>query len=127
VPDTQLSTGKARKMLPEQISHKDASINSGRSALLVHALSSRPELLFAATQDLLHQSYRREAMPKSVDLVNKFRKAGVAAMISGAGPSVLVLHTATKAEHDDLIRSGGDYFKAMDLEISPTGVRIAAV
>ena len=127
VPDTQLSTGKARKMLPEQISHKDASINSGRSALLVHALSSRPELLFAATQDLLHQSYRREAMPKSMDLVNKFRKAGVAAMISGAGPSVLVLHTATKAEHDDLIRSGGDYFKAMDLEISPTGVRIAAV
>ncbi|MEY3374547.1 MAG: hypothetical protein RIT18_1178, partial [Actinomycetota bacterium] len=79
-------------MLPEMVPHRDATINAGRSALLVHALTVRPDLLYAATEDHLHQQYRREGMPKSVDLVNRLRGAGVAAMISGAGPSVLVLH-----------------------------------
>ena len=125
LPHTQLSTGKARKMLPEMISHHDATVNSGRAALLVHALSTRPDLLFAATEDHLHQSYRREGMPRSIDLVNKLRGAGVAAMISGAGPSVLVLHSGTDAEHDDIIRSAGDHFTAMDLELSPEGTRLS--
>ncbi|MBM3742903.1 MAG: homoserine kinase [Actinobacteria bacterium] len=121
VPNSQLSTGKARKLLPENISHQDATKNSGRAALLVHALSVRPDLLFAATEDFLHQKYRREAMPKSVDLVNKLRGAGVAAVISGAGPSVLVLHNSSAAEHDDIIRSAGDSFRPIDVEISPSG------
>ena len=124
VPKTQLSTGKARKMLPEMISHHDASINSGRCALLVHALTSRPDLLFAATEDRLHQSYRREAMPRSIDLVTKLRSAGVAAVISGAGPSVLVLHSGTAAEHDDIVRSAGDHFTALDLEITREGATL---
>lgn len=127
MPSTQLSTGKARRMLPENVSHKDASINAGRAALLVHALTIRPELLFAATEDHLHQQYRREAMPRSVDLVKKLRAAGVAAMISGAGPSVLVLHTGTTAEHDDIVRSAGEHFSAVDLELSPSGVLISNV
>ena len=121
VPNSQLSTGKARKLLPETISHQDATKTTGRAALLVHALSVRPDLLFPATQDFLHQNYRREAMPKSVDLVNKLRGAGVAAVISGAGPSVLVLHNSSAAEHDDIIRSAGDSFRPIDVEISPAG------
>ena len=121
VPNSQLSTGKARKLLPEYISHQDATKNTGRAALLVHALSVRPDLLFAATEDFLHQKFRREAMPKSVDLVNKLRGAGVAAVISGAGPSVLVLHNTTAAEHDDIIRSAGDSFRPIDVELSPAG------
>jgi homoserine kinase len=121
VPNSQLSTGKARKLLPESISHQDATKNTGRAALLVHALSVRPDLLFAATEDFLHQKFRREAMPKSVDLVNKLRGAGVAAVISGAGPSVLVLHNTTAAEHDDIIRSAGDSFRPIDVELSPAG------
>lgn len=125
LPHTQLSTGRARRMLPETVPHKDASVNSGRSALLVHALSVRPELLFAATEDHLHQEYRREAMPRSVDLVRKLRGAGVAAMISGAGPSVLVLHSGTNAEHDDIVRSAGDHFNPMDLEVAIAGAVVS--
>lgn len=127
LPHSQLSTGKARRMLPESVPHKDAAINAGRSALLVHALSIRPELLFAATEDHLHQQYRREAMPKSLDLVARLRAAGVAAMISGAGPSVLVLHTGTAAEHDDIVRTAGDSFTPMDLEVSPSGAMVSNV
>lgn len=125
VPKAQLATGKARKMLPETITHRDASINSGRAALLVHALSARPDLLFAATEDHLHQSYRREAMPRSYDLMKKLRGAGVAAMISGAGPSVLVLHSGTSAEHDDIVRTAGDHFASMDLEITQDGASLS--
>lgn len=127
LPSTQLSTGKARKMLPEQVPHKDATINAGRSALLVHALSIRPELLFAATEDHLHQQYRREGMPRSIDLVNKLRAAGVAAMISGAGPSVLVLHTGSAVEHDDIVRTAGEHFSPLDLEISAQGALVSNV
>lgn len=125
IPNTQLSTGKARKMLPETIPHVEATINSGRAALLVHALTSRPDLLFAATEDHLHQKYRREGMPKSVDLVTKLRGAGVAAMISGAGPTVLVLHNSTNAEHDDIVKSAGESFRALDVELSPTGAEVS--
>ena len=125
IPNSQLSTGKARKMLPESIPHSEATINSGRAALLVHALTSRPDLLFAATEDHLHQKYRRDGMPKSVDLVNKLRAAGVAAMISGAGPTVLVLHNSTSAEHDDIVKSAGDSFRALDVELSPLGVEVS--
>ncbi|MEY3115409.1 MAG: homoserine kinase [Candidatus Nanopelagicaceae bacterium] len=125
IPNTQLSTGKARKMLPEMVPHRDATINAGRSALLVHALTVRPDLLYAATEDHLHQQYRREGMPKSVDLVNRLRGAGVAAMISGAGPSVLVLHNSTEAEHDDIVKSAGDAFRALDVELSPAGAQVS--
>jgi homoserine kinase len=127
IPSTQLSTGKARKMLPDSVPHKDAAINAGRSALLVHALSIRPELLFAATEDHLHQQYRRDGMPRSVDLVNKLRGAGVPAMISGAGPSVLVLHTGSTAEHDDIVRTAGEHFTPLDLEISTLGAQVSNV
>lgn len=125
IPNSQLSTGKARKMLPESIPHSEATINSGRAALLVHALTSRPDLLFAATEDHLHQKFRRDGMPKSVDLVNKLRAAGVAAMISGAGPTVLVLHNSTSAEHDDIVKSAGESFRALDVELSPMGVEVS--
>ena len=125
IPNTQLSTGKARKMLPEMVPHRDATINAGRSALLVNALTVRPDLLYAATEDHLHQQYRREGMPKSVDLVNRLRGAGVAAMISGAGPSVLVLHNSTEAEHDDIVKSAGDAFRALDVELSPAGAQVS--
>ena len=125
IPNTQLSTGKARKMLPEMVPHRDATINAGRSALLVHALTVRPDLLYAATEDHLHQQYRREGMPKSLDLVNRLRGAGVAAMISGAGPSVLVLHNSTEAEHDDIVKSAGDAFRALDVELSPAGAQVS--
>ncbi|NCW46712.1 MAG: homoserine kinase [Actinobacteria bacterium] len=125
IPNTQLSTGKARKMLPQMVPHRDATKNAGRSALLVHALTVRPDLLYAATEDHLHQQYRREGMPKSVDLVNRLRGAGVAAMISGAGPSVLVLHNSTEAEHDDIVKSAGDAFRALDVELSPAGAQVS--
>ncbi len=91
IPQTSLATEAARDLLPETVPHIDAAANSGRSALLVHAMASEPELLYDATHDWLHQGYRGVAMPRSYELMKSLRGQGFAAMISGAGPSVLVL------------------------------------
>jgi homoserine kinase len=91
VPGTKLSTTKARRALPDVVPHADAAANSARAGLLVHALTADPAALLAATHDFLHQEYRREVMPRSLDLVDRLRAADVAAVVSGAGPSVLAL------------------------------------
>jgi homoserine kinase len=122
VPDNQLSTAKARKLLPETISHQDAVLNSSRSALLVHALAERPDLLFTATGDLLHQKYREPAMPKTIALVEKLRGAGLAAVVSGAGPSVMVLYAGSEDEIDQ-INGLAPGFTAMKLAIAKAGAQ----
>jgi homoserine kinase len=91
VPDATLSTHVARGLLPDAVPHADASFNAGRAALLVHALTREPGLLFEATEDRLHQRQRTEAMPETLALIDRLRAEGHAAVVSGAGPSVLVL------------------------------------
>ena len=89
IPPFQASTEQARGLLPDSISHADAAFAAGRSALLVAALTGSPEALFPGTEDSLHQSYRAPAMRASADLVAALRQQGYAAVISGAGPTVL--------------------------------------
>ncbi|MCU1571593.1 MAG: homoserine kinase [Naasia sp.] len=91
VPEHTMSTALARSLQPESVPHQDAIFNVSRSALLVAALVQSPELLLAATEDRLHQSYRAAAMPETNRLVLLLREHGYAAVVSGAGPSILVL------------------------------------
>ena len=91
VPENTLSTKLARSLQPVSVPHEDATFNVSRSALLVAALIQSPELLLAATEDRLHQSYRASAMPETDTLIGILREAGLAAVVSGAGPSLLVL------------------------------------
>ena len=91
VPGAQLATAKARALQPETVPHVDAVFNLSRAALLVAALTQSPELLMPATEDRLHQHYRAPAMPASSELIDRLRADGHAAVVSGAGPSVLVL------------------------------------
>jgi homoserine kinase len=97
VPATELSTHAARAMLPAAVPHADAAFNAGRAALLVHALTRRPSLLPVATEDRLHQLQRAPAMPETAELVGRVRALGGAAVVSGAGPSVLVLGAGEEA------------------------------
>jgi homoserine kinase len=103
IPHQILPTVQARRVLPAEVSHADAAANTGRAALLVHALAQRPDLLFDATEDWLHQRYRARLMPRSAELVGRLRSAGHAAIISGAGPTVVVL--GTEPMLDELART----------------------
>jgi homoserine kinase len=91
IPPLTASTELARGLLPDTVPHADAAFAAGRAALLVAALTGTPQALFDATEDRLHQTYRTPAMPESAALMAELRSAGHAAVISGAGPTVLVL------------------------------------
>jgi len=93
VPESTLPTKEARAVLPPQVPHSHAAFNVGRAALLVNALGGRPELLLPATEDRLHQTYRANVMAPAVAMLQHLRGEGFAAVVSGAGPSVLVLGT----------------------------------
>lgn len=91
VPAATMSTALARSLQPDSVPHADAVFNVSRSALLIAALIQSPELLLEATEDRLHQGYRASAMPETNSLIQVLRASGLAAVVSGAGPSILVL------------------------------------
>ena len=99
VPPDPVSTEVARGLLPAEVPHADAAADAGRAALLVAALAGKPEQLLRATRDYLHQDYRRPAMPESLALVDRLRADGVAAIVSGAGPTVLAFTQAGAGRH----------------------------
>jgi homoserine kinase len=91
VPAHTVSTALARSLQPDSVPYEDAVFNLSRSALLIAALIQSPELLLQATEDKLHQDYRASAMPETNSLIRVLREHGFAAVVSGAGPSILVL------------------------------------
>ena len=101
VPPTPVSTQLARGLLPDAVPHADAAANAGRTALLVAALAGQPEHLHRATRDYLHQEYRRTAMPESFAFMEALRADGVAAVISGAGPTVLAFSDGPDPAHEE--------------------------
>ncbi|WP_199037667.1 homoserine kinase [Glycomyces salinus] len=91
VPSAKGLTAEARAALPDAVPHADAVFNLSRAALLVEAITRKPSRLFDATEDRLHQSQRAAGMPESTRLLDRLRTAGIAAAVSGAGPTVIAL------------------------------------
>ena len=91
VPDFPLSTRKAREVLPEKVSLKDAINNIGRAGMLVAALCKGNEkFLKNVFEDALHQPYRASLIPGMYDVFAAARKAGaLGASLSGAGPCLI--------------------------------------
>jgi homoserine kinase len=95
IPAETLSTTRARSVLPASVRHCDAVINVARAGLLVEAITRRPDLLLPATFDRLHQEARSQTYPEAWRAVEVLRATGLAAVVSGAGPTVLVLATTS--------------------------------
>jgi homoserine kinase len=124
VPPQPVSTEVARGLLPATVPHSDAAANTGRAALLVAALGGRLEHLLTGTRDHLHQDYRRPAMPASLELVERLRGAGLAAVVSGAGPTVLVLGDASSVSTEDLAAYCPAGWQQHTLLVATQGVRV---
>ena len=127
VPNHKMSTALARSLQPESVPHDDAVFNVSRSALLIAALTQSPELLMAATEDRLHQDYRAAAMPETDSIVKLMREHGHAAVVSGAGPSVLVLASdpAQRLEAAKLAAKHYPQWKALLLAVDFKGATVA--
>ncbi|WP_242607524.1 homoserine kinase [Zhihengliuella halotolerans] len=119
IPDVELSTKAARGLLPESVPHADAAANAARAGLLVTALTREPSLLHIGTEDFLHQNYRFAAMAESATLIRGLRAQGYAAVVSGAGPSVLVLARGVDEAKDiaAAIEGGAEEFGPWRVEI----------
>jgi homoserine kinase len=124
VPSATLSTSVARGLLPAAVPYADAAFNAGRAALLVHALTRDPALLLDATDDRLHQRQRGVAMPESMALLDRLRAEGHAAVVSGAGPSLLVL-TRRRPDDPSGDPSGGEQVRQV-AGLTPQGWTVLA-
>lgn len=119
VPPDAVETKAARALLPDVVPHADAAANVGRAALLVSALERQPELLLVATEDRLHQHYREPAMPGTLGLVRSLRADGLPAVVSGAGPTVLVL--VDNGSRDEVAARAPEGWRALVLEVERQG------
>jgi homoserine kinase len=131
VPAFEFATEQARRALPATVPHHDAAANAGRAALLVVALTQAPDLLFDATRDLLHEPYRAPLMPATAEVIGRLREAGIPAVLSGAGPSVLALTMAGQTpgpiEVDSIVRRAGTEWHISPLDVDRQGAAIHPV
>lgn len=100
IPRFELSTAKAREVLPESYSRKDVIFNMQRLAVLTTALAQSPpdpELTYEAMKDRVHQPYRKTlipGLPEVTSLITPQTHKGLLGIcLSGAGPTILALGT----------------------------------
>jgi homoserine kinase len=117
IPEERSSTAETRVLLPEQVSHTDARFNLSRAALLVVALTERPDLLLEATEDVLHQPQRGPAMPASAEYLRLLRRYEVAAALSGAGPAVIALSTQQELPAEALEYGAANGFTVSEMTV----------
>jgi homoserine kinase len=129
VPAIPVATRTARNALPALVSHADAAANSARTALLITALTGRSDLLLAGTEDFLHQRYREPVMPGTTTLLSALRDAGIPAVVSGAGPSVLALTVdGQNGDAADVARIAAqqcESWRVLPVRVDAQGARLA--
>ena len=94
IPDYELATDIARSVLPPEVPMRDAIFNLKHTAMLVQAVNTHDvKLMKAALNDRLHQQYREKLIPglKEIKEALKHEENVMGVVISGAGPSVLVV------------------------------------
>ncbi len=122
IPEQRSLTAETRVLLPRSVSHGDARFNVSRAALLVVALTERPDLLMEATEDVLHQPHRAIAMRASAEYLRLMRRCGVAAVLSGAGPAVIGLSTQPELPAEALEFGAANGFIVSEMSVGD-GVR----
>jgi homoserine kinase len=128
VPPEEVSTKQARAAIPEEVPLEDAIANvSAASRLVLGLLRADLDLVADGLADKLHQDYRQELFPRSMEIVHEAREVGaLGATISGAGPAVLVWTTVEDAGKvaSELKRRHGEWAAVMRMPFSPLGADV---
>lgn len=100
IPRFELSTAKAREVLPTHYSRKDLVFNLQRLAVLTTALGQTPpdpDLIYEAMKDRVHQPFRRSLIPGLPEVTSSITPSThpglLGICLSGAGPTILALAT----------------------------------
>jgi homoserine kinase len=125
IPTQPVATAHARGLLCDTVTRDAAVFNIGRVAALSHALETDPSMLFTATEDRLHQDERAPVYPGSHELLTAWRSQGLPAVISGAGPTVLVLTDQPDQAHRVMSSTCGDDWQVRIVDIDVSGARCA--
>ena len=120
VPEFELSTRLARKVLPKNVSMKDAIFNVSRASMLIAALvEGREEFLPIAFDDALHQPYRKKLVPGMSEVFTAARNAGaLGATISGAGSCLIAFTLADRGLENKIAAAMTETFKIHGVESS---------
>ena len=128
IPPDPVSTSRARAAIPEQVPLADAVANVSAAARLVLGLQRADlDLIADGLADRLHQDYRQELFPRSIEVVRSARETGaLGATISGAGPTVLVWTTVEDAGKvvSALKDRYGDWAEIRRLPFCPLGADV---
>lgn len=134
IPAFQLSTEKARSVMPKQVAMKDAVFNLSHSSLLVAALATcNLGMIRHAMKDALHQPYRAELIPGMKTLLEQAENHGALGVaLSGAGPTMLALVDARSGQKEELEAFLKDTLakegiEAQTLWLKPSGEGVAAI
>jgi homoserine kinase len=134
IPAFQLSTEKARSVMPKQVAMKDAVFNLSHSSLLVAALSTgNLGMIRHAMKDALHQPYRAELIPGMKTLLEQAENHGALGVaLSGAGPTMLALVDARSDQKEELEAFlkgtlAKEGIEAQTLWLKPSGEGVAAI
>lgn len=125
IPEFQLTTSKAREVLPAQVSLKDAVYNVSHASMLVAALASgRTELIAEAMRDRLHQPYRAELVPGMTEILeNAHHHGALGVALSGAGPTLLALSDRRENRKAELERYLTETMSKQDIQASVLKLR----
>jgi homoserine kinase len=120
VPENErLPTDDARRALPPEVPLADAAFNVGRAALVVVALTERPDLLNSALDDRLHQDRRLPLVPAARAMFDELHRAGIPVCVAGAGPSLLAFDTEDRSFPDP-----GPSWGVLRVRVAPGGADV---
>lgn len=127
IPPHRMGTTTARKALPAQVELDDVIFNLSRTGLMAHALRDRPDLLLDATEDALHQCARAGIYPESMNLVDALRGHRFPALVSGAGPSVMVLGHEAAHTIDAVSAFAPEGWDVVSIPIAASGATVVPI
>lgn len=132
IPNFELSTHKARTILPKDCSYADAIFNASHLTLLIKGLESgRADWLQAALSDRLHQPFRTPLIPGYEAVKQAALDAGAFGLvISGAGPTLLTFTDRDRADQVALAmnqawKQEGIMPDVLTLQIDPHGTQVS--
>ena len=93
IPDFEVATPEARKVMPKSIGVSESAANAADAAVIAAAFATkRYELLRGAFGDRLHQPYRAKLVPFLSDVITAGEESGaIGGWLSGSGSTICCL------------------------------------